>query len=282
MIKITKGLTYENIKTVINGKPQNIHVTTYEQGLNPDLTFLISKVSEAILPETQGNHIGEGANMDVFFSKQPSSRFVINGGFSHYRKDFYDWKHQSFNIGDPVGVVKIRNHFFEDYVDLAHYGFLVQNNKGASWEILQQESISKNEKYILGCTPLLIFNKKKLEIAAQLMEPIVSGKINPPSILAHGLQNHPRTAVGIKANKLYFVTVEGNVKNEHNYVGCSLPELQDIGLFLELDSFLNLDGGGSSQFRINDNKNIIKNSVAPEDEFRILGHVLALFDSSLK
>lgn len=279
MVDITNGLSYDNIKTVIGGKPQNIHVTVFEQGLNPNLTLLISKVSEAVLPNTEGNHVGQGDHMENFLKKQPNARFIINGGFSHYRKNFYDWKHQDFNVGDPVGLIKIRHHFFEDYVDLAHYGFLVQKNKGDAWEILQKEDINRNEKYILGCTPLLIFNGKKLEITPELMTPVAQGTINPPSVLGHGLQNHPRTAIGIKNNKLYFITVEGNA---NGYIGCTLPELQEIGVSLDLDSFLNLDGGGSSQFRLNNNQNILKNNIAPEDELRILGHVLAIFDSSLK
>jgi hypothetical protein len=279
MLNITDGLSYYSIKTVINGKPQKIHVTIFEQGMNPNLTLLISKVSEAILPETEGNHVGEGDNMDNFLKMQPNARFVINGGFSHYRKNFYEWKHQSFNIGDPVGVVKIRHHFFEDYVDLSHFGFLVQEKKGDSWKIVPKENLTKNEKYILGCTPLLIFNSQPLEIPYQLMVPMIQGKVNPPSILGHGLQNHPRTAVGIKEKKLFFITIEGGIPG---YVGCTLPELQEFGYSLKLESLLNLDGGGSSQFRLNDNKNILKNTIAHEDEYRILGHVLALFDDSLK
>jgi hypothetical protein len=279
MINITNGLYYDNLKTNINGKAINIHITVIEQGVNPNLTLLISKVSEAVLPNTEGNHIGNGSTMDDFLNKQPGVRFMINGGFSHYRKDFYNWKHQNFNVGDPVGLVKIRQHFFEDYIDLLNYGFFVQKNKGDPWEILQAKDITKEEKYILGCTPLLIFNNECLEINHESMKPMESGKINPPSILGHGLQNHPRTAVGIKDNKLYFITVEGNVAH---YIGCTLLELQKIGMLLNLNSLLNLDGGGSSQFRLNDNQKILKNNIAPEDENRILGHVLALFDEKLK
>jgi len=279
MLKLTDGIYYDNLKISINGKQQNIHITVYEQGINPNLTLLISKVSEAVLPNFENNHIGEGATMDSFIEKQKGVRFIINGGFSHYRKNFYDWHHQNFNIGDPVGLVKIRHHFFEDYVELSHYGFLIQKNKGAKWEIVTQDKITKEEKYILGCTPLLILNNEKLKITDELMSPMKEGTINPPSILGHGLQNHPRTAVGIKENQLYFITIEGNVPN---YVGCTLTELQEIGILLNLDSLLNLDGGGSSQFRLNTNQKILKNNIAYEDESRILGHVLALFDESIK
>ena len=64
--------------------------------------------------------------------------------------------------------------------------------------------------------------------------------------------------------------------------GCTLPELQDIGMKLGLRYFLNLDGGGSSQFRLWHKNGYIRNHIAPKDEKRILGHVLVLFDESLK
>lgn len=279
MLEITKCVYYDNIKTIINNTPKNIHITIIEQDANSGLTLLISKVSEAILPDTENNHVGEGATMDAYLEKQPGVRFIINGGFSHYRKNFYDWKHQDYQVGDPVGMVKIRHHFFEDYIDLSHYGCLIQKDKKQPWQIVKPQKVSKQEKYILGCTPLLIFNQEILNIDPQLMSPIELGKINPPSVLGHGLQNHPRTAVGIKNNALYFITVEGNVGE---YIGCTLLELQQIGVDLQLDALLNLDGGGSSQFRIQHDNNIISNKVAPEDSSRILGHVLVLFDEALK
>ena len=48
---------------------------------------------------------------------------------------------------------------------------------------------------------------------------------------------------------------------------------------LELDSFLNLDGGGSSQFRIKENNTWISNNVDKEDKNRILGNVIVLFEN---
>ena len=95
------------------------------------------------------------------------------------------------------------------------------------------------------------------------------------------MESHQRTAVGIKNNELYFILVESNsIENED---GCTLLELQSIGLKLELDSFLNLDGGGSSQFRLlnSDTQSWISNSVAEKDKYRILGHAIVLFDDEL-
>ncbi len=253
---------------------RSVWIIRIDNDFTGDLTLLISKVSEAITPAMPGNHIGAGAAMDEIIPAQPGIRFIINGGFSHYRKDFYDWPHQDFQVGDPVGVVKIRDHYYEDFRDIQGYGFFVQNEKRAPWRIIRYADLNKTEKYVLGCTPLLIWNSEALALTVEKMQPLAQGTITPPSILAHGLQNHPRTAIGIQGRELVFVMVEGE--------GCTLPELQHIGLQLELDAFLNLDGGGSSQFRLWDGTQYIKNAVSPEDEKRVLGHVLILFDESLK
>lgn len=275
----TTGIGYQKIFMDIKGNLKNIHIVNYEQGRNEQLTLLISKLSEAVNPNQLNNHIGDGATIDTLLKHQQGVRFVINGGFSHYRKYFYDWSHQNFNVGDPVGLVKIREHLFEDYIHIEQYGFLVQTDKSSHWTIKTHDSLTMNEKYILGCTPLLIFNKKAIEISEDVMIPVPNGTVNPPSVLGHGLQCHPRTAVGIKDNQLYFIIVDGD---ETGAGGCTLLDLQFIGIQLQLDSLLNLDGGGSSQFRLVDNQTVIKNYVHPADESRILGHTLIIFDESLK
>lgn len=272
---ITQGLRYFTENFNLLHTCAKIHIIELNQNENSDLTLLISKVSEAILPNTQNNHIGEGTNMDDYLNYQKDVRFIINGGFNHYRKNFYNWPHQEFNIGNPVGLVKIRDHYFEDYINLKYYGFLTQEKKGDSWQIKNPNELNKEAKYILGCTPLLIYNQKPIDLPLDLMQPMKDKQITPPSILAHGLEKHPRTAIGMKNDNLFFIVIEQE--------GCSLLDLQNLGQKLELDYFLNLDGGGSSQFRIiQDNQAVIQNNVSKEDEKRVLGHVLVLFDKRLK
>ena len=240
-------------------------------------TLLLSKVSEAVRPNTVGNHVGEGATMDEFLQAQPGVRFVINGGFNHYRKQFYAWPHQDFNVGDPVGLVKIRDHYFEDLLDTDSYGFLVQLSKLQPWSIVGWEQVDKSAKYILGCTPMLVHGGLPIVLSSSAMTPVPVGNINPPSVLGHGLQRHPRTAVGLTNTSLWFIVVEGGEGE-----GCTLPELQSVGLQLGLDSLLNLDGGGSAQFRLRTPDGWICNYVAPEDAGRILGNVIVLFEEALK
>ena len=255
-----------------------VWVVEIDNKFSYEKSLILSKVSEAICPATQGNHVGEGATLDAFLERQQGVRFIINGGYNHYRKNFYDWQHQNFNVGDPVGLVKIREHYFEDAPDLTNYGFFVQKKKNGPWDITTKDFLSKNEKYILGCTPLLILNGKEIKLPFENMIPYPAGKINPPSILGHGLQSHPRTAVGIKNKSIVFVVVEGD---DHSG-GCSLKELQELGLKLELNSFLNLDGGGSSQFRLRDGNSWVCNYVSDADRDRVLGNVIVLFEDQLK
>lgn len=258
----------------LSGKEQIVNVIQYNQSLNSKTTLLISKLSEAILPNTIGNEVGEGSTMDNIFNHQKNIKFIINAGFSHYRKNFYDWKHQDYNVGDPVGIVKIRNHLFNDVIDNKHYGYFAQKDKGFQWSIEKEINDINKYKYILGCTPLLIHNSKLLEIPNE--QPVANGMVNPPSYLGHGNQCHPRTAVGIKNDCIYFVNVENNINGNG---GCTLLELQSIGQNIELDSFMNLDGGGSSQFRIvEEDGNIISNYVSEEDNKRILGHAFIIFN----
>lgn len=277
MRKIVSGLFYTSKFFLLNNRKQNVHIIKYSQVVNENLDLLISKISEAIQPTGNLNHIGEGSNINSVIEKQKGIRFIINAGFNHYRKNFYDWNNQNYNIGDPVGVVKIREHKFIDYLTLDNYGFLLQENRKSKWKISNTlENI--NHKYILGCTPILIFDKNKINLPNMI--PVEKNKINPPSFLGHGNQIHPRTAVGLKDNDLYFFVVENNPENSG---GCSLEELQYIGLSINLDSMINLDGGGSSQFKIiEDNGNVISNFISDEDKNRVLGHTLIIFDETLK
>ena len=73
--------------------------------------------------------------------------------------------------------------------------------------------------------------------------------------------------------------VEGNNEKDQ---GCTLSQLQQIGKSLNFEYFLNLDGGGSSQFRLFNDDEWIQNSVPEEDKNRKLGHVLVIFDKILK
>lgn len=264
---------------LFSGREETLSMINYYQNFDENISMVISKSSEAVAPNVAGNVVGEGASLDDIIKSQKGIRFIINGGFNHYRKNFYQWKADDFNVGDPVGLVKIRENLFEDYIDIKDYGFLTQENKGDYWKITNYEKLNRDSKYILGCTPLLINKGKAVPISVEDMIPVKEGEINPPSFLGHGMQIHPRTAVATMGRELIFIVIENNVSGTG---GCTLQELQNFGLAMGFDSMLNLDGGGSSQFKFMTDNGFISNYVLPEDQNRVLGHSLIIFDESLK
>ena len=113
--------------------------------LNVIIYIIKNKVSEALEPNVKDNHIGKGGTMDEFIAKQKGIRLIINGGFNHYRKDFYHWKQQEFNIGNPVGLLKIREHYFEDFITIEQYGFFIQEEKNKPWKIIQYQDLKRKK-----------------------------------------------------------------------------------------------------------------------------------------
>jgi len=258
-------------------KNRSVWIIKIKNDFSKNNSLLISKVSEAIMPNKSGNNIGEGATLDKIILCQPNIKFIINGGFNHYRKKFYKWSHQNYSEGDPVGIVKIREHFYNDVnSNLKYYGFFVQKNKLSSWNFVDYNTLVENDyKYIMGCTPMLIHNYKKCILPIDEMN-YKDYEINPPSLLYHGNESRQRTAVGIKNGYIYFIVVDEN----DEFGGCSLMELQSIGLNLKLENMLNLDGGGSSQFKIKSNKEWITNNISDKDKERILGNLFILFNKN--
>ena len=58
------------------------------------------------------------------------------------------------------------------------------------------------------------------------------------------MERHPRTAIGIKDNKLYMVTVDGRQPGYSD--GMNLPEMTEFLLSQGVKDAINLDGGGST------------------------------------
>lgn len=271
------GLRYEKFLLGTDTISSVAHVVTYPQEL-PHLKMIASKSSEALLPDTVGNHVGEGGTFDNLVNSQPDIRFMVNGTFNHYRKSFYEWPHTGFEVGDPVGFVKIREHMYEDSAYGALNGFLCRIERHR-WVI--SSAPMKGSKYVVNGRPLLIDSGVPVRLPLEELQPVASGVVNPPSFLGHGLQNHARTAVGVNSSgDLVFIVVEGEGVGRNT--GIDLLGLQEFGVHLHLASLLNLDGGGSSRFWLKaGDGTIITSSVAEEDEDRVLGHSLMLFSKNL-
>jgi len=265
------GLTYQQLSTPTS----IIHVIRYDQHLR-HLKLILSKTSEALQPATSGNHVGDGGTFQQLTETQPDLRFAINGTYNHYRKNFYSWHHDDYLVGDPVGLVKIREHVYNDNPHLKNNGYL-QRLPDKTWVI--SDEVNMTGKYVLSSRPLLIHDSGTVDLPFYEMEAVAVGMVNPPSFLNHGLQRHARTAVGSAGNNLLFIIAES--QETPTSQGLTLPELQQVGEYLKLDSMLNLDGGGSSRFWLKtEDGDILRNRIAPEDEDRILGNMLMLFTTT--
>lgn len=271
------GLKYEKFLLGTDILQSVAHVITYPQGL-AHLKMIASKSSEALLPDTVGNHIGEGGTFDALLKSQPDIRFMVNGTFNHYRKSFYGWSHSNFEVGDPVGIVKIREHMYDDLAYGALNGFLCRVERHC-WVISSTPVIGS--KYVVNGRPLLIADGKALSLPLEEVKPVNVGVVNPPSFLGHGLQCHARTAVGVDVSgDLVFIIVEGEGVGANT--GIDLLTLQEFGMHLNLVSLLNLDGGGSSRFWLKaGDGSIIESGIATEDKDRVLGNSLMLFSKNL-
>ncbi len=63
---------------------------------------------------------------------------------------------------------------------------------------------------------------------------------------------HPRTMIGVQANKKRVILVVLDGRNETHAVGMNYPDMQRIMLSLKCRDAINLDGGGSSTFVVRD------------------------------
>lgn len=271
------GLHYAEFLVEENDQTSTLHVITYPQQ-HEHLKLIASKSSEALAPNQQGNHIGEGGTFDELVQSQSDLRFIINGTYNHYRKSFYEWQHGSYEVGDPVGYVKIRDNIYADMAYETLNGYLLLGDDG-NWGI--SDARPDESKYVLSSRPLLILDAVQLPLPLEEVIPVAEGVVNPPSFLGHGLQNHARTAVGVsQSGELVFIVAEGEGAGSN--AGITLPQLQEFGSYLQLQSLLNLDGGGSSRFWLQaEDGSILENEVADEDRSRILGHTLMMFSANL-
>lgn len=272
------GLRYASFAIEVDGEVSVIHTITYPQQ-QKHLKLIASKSSEALSPETTGNYVGEGGTFQQLIHSQSDLRFIVNGTYNHYRKTYYQWHHDDYEVGDPVGLVKIRDKTYHDlaYDSLNGYFLMGENNR---WDIADEPVMES--KYILSSRPLLIAHNQEIALPLEEVSPMPEGVVNPPSFLGHGLQNHARTAVGAsQSDELVFIVAEGEGVGKS--AGISLLALQAFGKYLGLSSLLNLDGGGSSRFWLRcEDGSTIESAVAEEDENRILGHSLMLFSDKLK
>ncbi len=281
---LSPGLTYKSYHGELFGAPQNIRVAEYQQGNNPQLTLLVSKISEAITPGVSGNHRGTGVPLNHIPKVQPGIRFMMNGGYSHYRKDYYPWP-TSFEVGDPVGYTQIRRNIWlsvRDPEELRFYGYLVQRSKGAHFEVLDYSDFVRmgEAQYVLSCSPFMIRNGDMVMLDKMGAFPLPEEAINPPGHLGHLFRANPRTMIGIREdNTLVFVTVDG--RNEDHSKGFTIAEMTALMRVLNVKNAVNFDGGGSTLMYVKRDNS--EGEVVNQTELeRAIGNALIIFDESLK
>ena len=138
--------------------------------------------------------------------------------------------------------------------------FDMQNGGGVDLVKVKGETINHSLSKNLRANAYVAFNKKSILISSDstqiaLYENIIeSGPLlienNQLSILQENPFNntpHPRTAIGIKQNKLILITVDGRRKESQ---GLNLNQLQHIMKWYGCLSAMNLDGGGSTTMYI--------------------------------
>ncbi len=167
-------------------------------------------------------------------AKRYDATAAINGGF---------WKQN----GDPAGILKVENHWYGlpikprgaigwDERGNVLIDRLITERNGDTIDFLPFTSDPKEwgkMKYIVGGTPVLIQNGKRVE------------DFSPEQTLISFLKNrHPRTAVGIKLNGEWVFVVVDNFYRI--YGGMTMNELAKLMEDLGCVDALNLDGGSSS------------------------------------
>lgn len=126
---------------------------------------------------------------------------------------------------------------------------------------VNETRLPKNNKRSFHQKSAIVINGQKLSIAVwdstAAWEQNLSGEdvmvTGPLLVQDHQLAfmdtisfykaRHPRTAVALKGNRVFLVTVDGRNKNS---AGMSLPELATFLKWMGMDDALNLDGGGST------------------------------------
>lgn len=83
---------------------------------------------------------------------------------------------------------------------------------------------------------------KDVMVAGPLL--LQEGKEKTFSDESHIMGKHPRSVIAVKGKKIYLIVVDG--RDPERASGVTIPELAHMMRVLQMDSALNLDGGGSS------------------------------------
>lgn len=213
----------------------------------------------------------------------PGAIALVNGGYFHYRKNFYPWpKEDKFEADDPVGALMVNGKCISvNPKDKPLWGML-KIFQDHHCKISEEDMEEKDIKDVLGCAPVLIKKGKRTDLHSRTLE--ATAKVfnaSPPGrFVDHIHDKHPRTLIGVKEDGTTFlVSVEGR---EREAEGMNNDELAELMSFLGVRDALNLDGGGSTQMLLKNTEDssiqwIVKSADKRVDE-RSVATALAIVD----
>ncbi len=222
-----EGMSYQHILTNV---PQSIHVLEVDPKKFP------------IIPARALDQC-VGRETVLSLATRKGAIAGINGGFFSIGGN---------HEGSPCGIIKIENTWYGlpskprgaigwNKQHRVLIDRLLTHLEGIDFHIDSQTGWTtsadwKDMDYIIGGTPVLIHNGKK-----------ITDFSSEKTIETFLTQRHARTAVGIRNNDTWvFVVVDG--KQPDLSLGMTMHELADFMEALGCVEALNLDGGGSSTF----------------------------------
>ena len=259
------------IKTVRIGSnyiivvPKTIHSTK----------LAISKCSEGMSDKVKG----EGAKISDLLSVQPDIIALINGGYFYYNKmdSIYPGKRPSIcDVGDPVGIAKIRTHVFPTpprrlrnvTCFTNRFGFLVQKRKGDPFELLLECELPREPlnkfKYLLTCSPVLIRNGEPTKIDTICDKKELSSEKGEAGNLCHLVKPNYRSVIATRENgSILLISFGGKV---------TFSEMQEFLIKIGTLRAFNLDGGGSTCLWTLDSGMLVVS-----EAHRVIGNAIVIF-----
>jgi hypothetical protein len=101
--QIAKGITYFHYTGAFQGKPQKVHVVKIE--VTEQHRYQLKVVDHRQFSESDAKDPRKP--LKDTFSLMPDVLAGINGSFFHYSKSHYVWNLEKYEIGDPVGFLKV-------------------------------------------------------------------------------------------------------------------------------------------------------------------------------
>lgn len=220
--------TGEPVITADSYSDGNINIRMSEYTVNDTAVYLaeVSLVSPeylktAFAQEAYGRNVTETTS-DI--ADSVNAILAING-------DFYGTQEKGYVIRNGV---LYRNEGSADREDLVIYG-------DGSFEIISEGEVSAEQLLENGAVQTLSFGPALVE------EGEISVGLNEE--VGRAMASNPRTAIGIKADGTYLLTVSDGRTDESE--GLSLYELAEFMQSMGAVTAYNLDGGGSSTMVFN-------------------------------